>query len=89
LSAAFSLFAEPSRIERVRTVAKAAKKKPKPATAPPAAPIVAPSLYAKGDQVQHPQFGKGTVSGVDAGKLTIAFESVGTKVVLESYLKRA
>lgn len=73
----------------MRAVVKTAKKKPKPAAAPPVAPSPAPSLFAKGDPVQHSQFGKGTVSSVDAGKLTIAFELVGTKIVLESYLKRA
>ena len=44
--------------------------------------------YAVGDLVSHPMFGDGTVTAVEAGKLTIAFKDGRVKQVVDYYVKR-
>ena len=67
-----------------RTRPKPAPVKPPPSTnAVPVEPA-----YRKGEMAQHRQFGNGRIVHVEANKLTIAFDkSVGTKLVIESYVK--
>jgi DNA helicase-2/ATP-dependent DNA helicase PcrA len=45
--------------------------------------------YQRGDKVMHQKFGKGTVVNVDGAKLDIAFETGGTKRVLDSFITKA
>ena len=67
---------------------KAGKKTRKLTPAEPAAtPACAADTFVKGDAVLHPKFGKGTITAVEPGRLTIAFKSVGTKIIQESYVK--
>jgi DNA helicase-2/ATP-dependent DNA helicase PcrA len=44
--------------------------------------------YQRGDLVMHQKFGQGKVIHVDGGKLDIAFESGGTKRVLDSFITK-
>ena len=53
--------------------------------APSAAP---PSAFSIGDTVHHPMFGDGNVEGIEADKLTIAFEGNVTKVIREDFVTR-
>lgn len=45
--------------------------------------------FRKGDQVLHPQFGKGSVVEVEPTRLTIAFRTMGTKIIAAGFVKRA
>jgi len=45
------------------------------------------SEYAVGDHVSHPMFGSGTVTAVDADKLTIEFAKGVTKQIVEYYVR--
>jgi hypothetical protein len=54
----------------------------------PAAPATAyVSDYAIGDQVSHPMFGNGTITGIDENKLTIEFSESVTKQIIDGYVK--
>lgn len=55
------------------------------ATAPVAVAHV--SKYAVGDQIAHPLFGEGTVTEIDASKLTIEFSDGVSKQVLDGYVR--
>lgn len=46
------------------------------------------SKFSRGDQVIHLKFGNGTVASVEGNKLSIDFEGVGRKKVIESFVKR-
>jgi DNA helicase-2/ATP-dependent DNA helicase PcrA len=46
------------------------------------------AALAVGDRVSHPQFGVGTIIAVEASKLSIAFDSLGQKQIIDSYVKR-
>jgi DNA helicase-2/ATP-dependent DNA helicase PcrA len=48
-----------------------------------------PSGYARGDLVVHDKFGRGVIIHMDGGKLDIAFESGGTKRVMDSFISKA
>jgi hypothetical protein len=78
-------------------------KKPKPKTSPKKAkPVAAPESkssdaerpaekttgYAAGDRITHPQFGDGTVTAIDADKLTIKFADGRVKQIVDYYVKR-
>ena len=84
-----------------RTTAKKPLKKSRSKNAKPAAtaadeqahpqekrPSRKASGYAAGDLVSHPMFGDGTVTAVEAGKLTIAFKDGRVKQVVDYYVKR-
>ena len=45
--------------------------------------------YAAGERVSHQKFGYGTVRGVEANKLEIAFDKYGAKKVLDGFVSRA
>ncbi len=46
------------------------------------------SAYAVGDTVIHLKFGNGRVAAIEGNKLTIDFDGVGRKKVIESFVKR-
>ncbi len=46
------------------------------------------SAYAVGDSVIHLKFGTGKVTAIEGNKLTIDFDGVGRKKVIESFVKR-
>ncbi len=46
------------------------------------------SAFAVGDSVVHLKFGNGKVAAIEGNKLTIDFEGVGRKKVIESFVKR-
>ena len=46
------------------------------------------SAYKVGDAVIHLKFGNGTVAAIEGNKLTIDFDGVGRKKVIESFVKR-
>jgi hypothetical protein len=53
----------------------------------PASPAIAyVSKYAVGDQILHAMFGDGTVTAIDANKLTIEFPSA-TKQIVDDFVK--
>jgi len=56
-------------------------------SAPPPAPAYA-SKYALGDHISHPMFGDGTVTAIDANKLTIDFPESVTKQIIDGYVMR-
>ena len=45
--------------------------------------------FAAGDRVFHRKFGLGTVRAVDGGKLSIAFDQAGDKMVMDSFVEKA
>ncbi|MCB1518299.1 MAG: ATP-binding domain-containing protein, partial [Hyphomicrobiaceae bacterium] len=47
-----------------------------------------PSAYKTGDKVLHLKFGPGTVVHVEGNKLSIEFETVGRKKVLDSFVRK-
>jgi hypothetical protein len=49
------------------------RKKVEESTTAAAAAVAEPSKYAIGDRVSHPMFADGTVTAIDANKLTIEF----------------
>jgi DNA helicase II / ATP-dependent DNA helicase PcrA len=51
-------------------------------------PVVMASDYKAGDLVSHPMFGHGTVTAVDANKLTIEFKDGRVKQIVDYYVKR-
>lgn len=60
----------------------------KPATASAeGAANVATSEYAIGDDVTHPQFGDGTVTDIEADKLTIRFTDESVRQIVDYYVK--
>jgi ATP-dependent DNA helicase UvrD/PcrA len=44
--------------------------------------------FAVGARVSHPLFGDGTVKAIEGVKLTIAFDTLGHKEIIDSYVKR-
>ena len=62
--------------------------KPKTRSAAVAADIAYVSAFAIGDHISHPQFGEGTVTEIDATKLTINFASRGTRQIIDGYVER-
>lgn len=44
--------------------------------------------FSAGDRVRHQKFGYGTVTDVDGNKLTIEFETVGRKRVVDSFVQK-
>ena len=48
----------------------------------------ASSAFAPGDRVFHQKFGPGSVTSVDASKLTIDFDKAGRKLVLDSFVEK-
>jgi hypothetical protein len=44
--------------------------------------------FAVGARVSHPLFGDGTVKAIEGAKLTIAFDTLGNKEIIDSYVKR-
>jgi hypothetical protein len=46
------------------------------------------STFAIGDLVSHPQFGDGSVTAIDDGKLTIAFVDHQVRNILDYYVRR-
>jgi len=45
--------------------------------------------FAAGDRVSHRKFGLGTVRAADGGKLSIAFDQAGDKMVMDSFVEKA
>jgi hypothetical protein len=68
----------PQRVQRHRTLPEA--------TAEPAPAKI--SGFAVGDRVSHPQFGDGVITAIQAHKLTITFDTLGSKQIIDSYVKR-
>jgi hypothetical protein len=50
--------------------------------------LVKQSIFAIGEPVSHPQFGDGSVTAIDGGKLTIAFVDHQVRQILDYYVKR-
>jgi hypothetical protein len=48
-----------------------------------------PGMFAIGDRVAHGKYGLGTVKSVDGGNITVMFDAVGCKKVVDSLLERA
>jgi hypothetical protein len=84
-----------------RTTPKKPPTKPRPRNARPAAtateeqapseaehPAAKATGYAAGDLVFHPMFGDGTVTAVDANKLTIRFEGGRERHIVDTFVKR-
>ena len=59
------------------------------ATPPRAATAGAAPVFRKGERVRHRQFGEGTVLEADGNKLTIAFDAIGEKRIMASFVERA
>ena len=73
--------------------AKAAGKSGRSKVLPPAAPIADPidqpaGALTIGDRVTHPMFGDGVVEAMRDHAVRVKFKKVGSKDILESYLKR-
>lgn len=47
------------------------------------------SAFQRGERVTHQKFGAGTVADVDGNKLTIDFDEVGRKRVVDSFVERS
>jgi hypothetical protein len=47
-----------------------------------------PSSFAVGDRVSHARFGNGVITEVDGQKLTIEFDAVGQKRIIDSFVVR-
>jgi DNA helicase-2/ATP-dependent DNA helicase PcrA len=47
------------------------------------------AAFRAGERVTHQKFGTGTIAGVDGNKLTIDFDNVGRKRVVDSFVARA
>ena len=45
------------------------------------------SKYTVGDQISHPMFGDGTVTAINADKLTIEFPDSVSKQIVDDYVK--
>lgn len=43
--------------------------------------------FSKGDKVNHPTFGEGTIKAVSPGRLTVSFKRVGEKVLATKFCK--
>jgi hypothetical protein len=43
--------------------------------------------FAVGDRVSHPQFGTGTIEVIKGSTLSIAFDTHGTKQIIESFVR--
>jgi hypothetical protein len=71
-----------SRALRAPTPRKTAK--PKTSVTPLAPAYV--SDYAVGDHISHAMFGDGTVTAIDANKLTIDFPQSITKQIIDGYV---
>ena len=76
--------AKPREMRAAAAKSATSKKSVGPERAPPA--IIA-SKYAIGDEVSHPMFGLGIVTGIDANKLTIDFPDNVTKQIVDGYVK--
>ena len=63
------------------------RKTAKPKT--PATPLAPAHVsdYAVGDHISHAMFGDGTVTAIDANKLTIDFPDSVTKQIVDDYVK--
>jgi hypothetical protein len=48
-----------------------------------------PGMFAIGDRVAHGKYGPGTVESVDGGTITVMFDAVGCKKVVDSSLEQA
>jgi hypothetical protein len=84
----------------VRRTKKAAKSKSLPRSAPRKRRPLAASVPNKptettkthplaiGDRVAHPQFGNGTITHIEDHKLTINFAALGSKQIIDSYVKQ-
>lgn len=46
------------------------------------------SVYARGDWVFHVKFGYGKVMGIEGNKLIVAFDKVGEKKVIDSFVEK-
>jgi len=46
------------------------------------------SKYSVGDQISHPMFGDGTVTAINADKLTVEFPDSVTKQIVDDYVKQ-
>ena len=58
------------------------------APAQQSAPIASDiGLFRAGDQVKHKVFGLGRVVGVEGFQLQIAFKSLGTKTIIDSFVQ--
>lgn len=49
---------------------------------------VVTTKFATGDDVAHPQFGDGTVTGIESNRLTIKFTDGRVKQILDDYVKQ-
>ena len=66
----------------------AKRKKPKSSGPTTSRPSSAPLIGLKpGAPVGHSTFGVGKVASVEGDKVTVRFQTAGTKIVLESYIK--
>jgi DNA helicase-2/ATP-dependent DNA helicase PcrA len=54
----------------------------------PGAELRAVGGFQPGDRIFHRKFGYGTVRSVEGGKLGIAFESAGDKMVMDSFVEK-
>lgn len=52
------------------------------------APVMHSSVAEPGDQVTHEKFGDGHVLSVEGNKLTVSFETVGEKRLVDTFVKR-
>jgi DNA helicase-2/ATP-dependent DNA helicase PcrA len=43
--------------------------------------------FAVGDRVSHPQFGDGTIIAIEDHRLSIAFDTLGNKQIIDSFVK--
>ena len=51
-------------------------------------PVARATGYAVGNKVSHPKFGDGTVTAVDADKLTIKFRGGRVRLIVDYYVRR-
>ena len=73
------------RPKKAKAAASAANKQAKPEAERPA---VTATGYAAGELVSHPMFGHGTVTAVEADKLTIKFADGQVKQIVDYYVNR-
>ena len=69
-------------VPRFRAASKAKAPEPPLAQSAPSA-----SKFALGHLVSHPMFGNGTVTAIDADKLTIEFQGKVVKQIVDYYVK--
>jgi len=79
---------EANKPTKARALSASTPRKTAKLTTPVTPPVAHVSDYAVGDHISHAMFGDGTVTAIDANKLTIDFPESVTKQIIDGYVKR-